>query len=109
MCPPDEQLDDSREENEIIAQRRSKLGALRESEEQFRLITESAFDGVIVLEDGKIVDANQGRTFQRGKNPTASASRRVRPWAASTICRNSARYPLRSRPSASRAISRTES
>lgn len=31
---------------------------LRESEEQYRLLTEAAFDGVVVIDDGKIVDAN---------------------------------------------------
>jgi len=42
-----------------ITARRAAEQAMRESEERFRLLSEAAFEGVVISEQGKVVDCNE--------------------------------------------------
>ena len=43
---------------EDISERKRAEQALRESEERFRNLTEAAFEGIVITENGRIVDIN---------------------------------------------------
>jgi diguanylate cyclase (GGDEF)-like protein/PAS domain S-box-containing protein len=53
--------------------------ALRDSEERFRLLAESAFEGILVHEDGRIVEANRAGAELLGFEPEELQGQEVRP------------------------------
>jgi len=62
---------------EIALHRHAAERALRESEERFRMLAESSFEGIVIYHDGAIVDANTRMARLLGHEPKEMAGKRL--------------------------------
>jgi PAS domain S-box-containing protein len=62
---------------EIALHRHATEKALRESEERFRMLAESSFEGILVYHDGVILDANTRLARLMGYDPAGMTGKRL--------------------------------
>ena len=65
-----------------ITASRAAEQALRESEERFRLLSEAAFEGVVITEQGRVVHCNDDLAVMLGYTPEEMAGRSVADFVA---------------------------